>query len=277
MAVAAHVGLVAGRYRLDGLLGEGRTATVHRAWDSRLRRPVALKFFHTPTTHTDDDIRTLACMSHPGLVSVYDAGTDPDHGPFVVMHLVEGRTLRQDLTDGPMSPVRVRKLGAQIAATLTHLHEHGTAHRNISPGNVLVEDDQVAYLADFGMPNTHPYAAPEANHGTAADIHALGVVLRECLTGTVTDAEQTVPTIPADLRKILRWMTSKNPRNRPTAKACLATFKGAPLDDDGEVLTARVSRKVLVASLVAVLSLVGTSWIVSPDLQHTPAATVAGR
>ncbi|XVS67826.1 serine/threonine-protein kinase [Actinosynnema sp. CA-299493] len=249
--------LLAGRYKLAGALGSGGMAEVYRAWDTALCRDVAVKLFQ-PSADLDDrrrfdnEVRTLAGLSHPGLVSVYDTGGS-DRGAFLVLQLVDGRTLRTHIARGPLAVEEVRRLGARLAEALAYVHERGVVHRDVKPSNILLDRDGRPYLADFGlahltgatrftrtgqMVGTAPHLAPEQVRGeevgTAADVYALGLVLLECLTGRREypggDVEAAVarlhrpPAVPADLPgdlvRLLSLMTSLSPRRRPTARDC---------------------------------------------------------
>ncbi|MEV6710744.1 protein kinase [Lentzea sp. NPDC051208] len=257
MSVSAQDRLLAGRYEVGELLGAGGMADVYRAWDTRLRRDVAVKLFRSGSDTADDrrfenEIRTLASLSHPGLVQVHDAAT-ADDSPFVVLQLVEGRTLRDRIADGPLPVADVRRLGAELADALAYVHARGVVHRDIKPSNVLLDHHGRPHLADFGLARltgstrltradqlvgTAAYLAPEQVRGEdidhAVDIYALGLVLLECLTGQReyqgSDIEAAVarlhrqPAVPdvvtEDLRRLLTSMTSPSPHRRPTAARC---------------------------------------------------------
>jgi eukaryotic-like serine/threonine-protein kinase len=232
---------LAGRYRLDGVLGTGGMATVHQAWDERLDRAVAVKLYKPnadPVAHLRfaEEARTLANLSCPGLVTVYDVGNDGGQ-PFLVMQLIDGRDLRERLTDGPMSPVEVRTLGRRLAETLAHVHDRGIIHRDVKPTNVLLDGESRPYLADFGISRTIDslrltaaghfvgtagYLAPEqvegADAGAAVDIYALGLVLLECLTGR---PEYPGPDIEAARARLNR--APRIPANTPSDLASLIT------------------------------------------------------
>jgi serine/threonine protein kinase len=302
--------LLAGRYRLDGVLGTGGMAKVHRAWDTHLRRFVAIKLFRMNSDATscrrfDNEIHTLARLSHPGLVCVYDAGTS-EQVSFVALQLVDGDTLRDHIAGGPMPVADVRRLGAHLANALAYVHTHGVVHRDIKPSNILIDTEQVPYLADFGlarltgttrltksdqMVGTPAYLAPEqvrgGEVGCAADIYAFGLVLLECLTGRReyegTEIEAAVARLhrppdipqelPADLVRLLSLMTSLTPRRRPSAFDCAQALRGQPdADDTVTALTPlpqrpRVPKKVLIASTIAALSITGITWttMISPE------------
>ncbi|MFT7841728.1 protein kinase [Saccharothrix sp. BKS2] len=249
--------LLAGRYRLDRLIGCGGMADVHRAWDLELGRAVAVKVFRpgddlTAGRRFDNEARVLAGLSHPGLVPVHDAGRDQGLA-FVVLALVEGGTLRDRLAAGPLVPDEVRALGVRLAEALEHVHSCGVVHRDVKPSNVLVDTAGTAYLADFGLARlvdatrltradqivgTAAYLAPEQVRGgptgPAADVYALGLVLLECLTGRreydggeieaavarLHRAPHVPADLPPDLAELLRRMTATDARDRPTAAEC---------------------------------------------------------
>lgn len=206
-----------GRYALGESLGRGGMAEVFRARDTVLRRDVAVKLFHQNRTLPDDDARRagevhlLAALSHPNLVTVFDAGRDTsdpsDPFSYLVMELVEGTTLCRALSAGPMPETEVAEIGEQLAAALAYVHERGVVHRDVKPANVLLRTPgragrTTAKLTDFGVARlvestrltvqgatlgTANYLSPEqvtgAPVGPASDIYSLGLVLLECLTG----------------------------------------------------------------------------------------------
>ncbi|MEU4732394.1 protein kinase [Streptomyces sp. NPDC023588] len=261
--------LLGGRYRLHALIGSGGTADVFRGVDEVLGREVAVKVFRagTDTVTADrfcDEARTLARLSHRALVTVYDAGRQGE-GAFMVAELIRGVTLRTRISAGPLSPVQVTRLGAEIASALDHIHAHGIIHHDLKPSNILLGDSGSPHLADFGLARTvrdqsHStaealvgtlaYMAPEQFLGqgasTASDVYALGLTLLEALTGhreyQGTPVEVGTahilkpPRVPeglsADLRLLLKAMTDPDPQARPDA-ACvqsrLQAMAGTPV------------------------------------------------
>lgn len=245
------------RYQLGPLLGGGAVADVYRAVDLRLDRPVAIKLFRSaPDTVARGRFRAeataLARLSHPGLVSVYDAGLY-EQRPFLVMRLIEGTTLGDRLLTGPLPPSEVCRMGARLAAAVAHVHEHGIVHRDLKPSNILLDHQGQPYLTDFGIAllgdatrltgshqlvGTASYVSPEqavgGTIGPASDIYTLGLVLLECLTGRTEyqgDALAAIvarlhrpPDIPADIptdiADLLRAMMADNPDVRPRAVDC---------------------------------------------------------
>ncbi|MET0789070.1 MAG: serine/threonine-protein kinase [Cellulomonas sp.] len=211
-----------GRYRLDDVLGRGGMATVHRAHDLLLERDVAVKVF--PAVHEDAEdllrnraeIRVLATLSHPGLVTLHDAGTvhgdDRSQQVYLVMELVAGPTLAERLRRGTLTDEQTAVVGRDVAEALAMVHAQDIVHRDIKPANVLLtrpdalDDDAPAThavkLADFGIARlagatrltmtgmtlgTVNYLSPEQATGSAlgpaSDVYALGLVLIECATG----------------------------------------------------------------------------------------------
>ncbi|MFI9005598.1 serine/threonine-protein kinase [Actinosynnema sp. NPDC053489] len=263
MSPSVSENVLADRYQLIEPIGIGGMAEVHRAWDTVLRRHVAIKLFQpgfdpAAAQRFDNEVRVLAGLCHPALVSVYDADTTAAT-PFVVLRLVEGRTLHDRLLDGPLPPHEVRRLGARLADALAHVHAHGLVHRDVKPANILLDHDGDAYLADFGLAHltgstrltrtnqlvgTAGYLAPEQvlgqEVGHPTDVYALGLVLLECVTGRREyeggDVEAAVarlhrpPAIPddlaADVRQLLARMTSSAPEDRPTAHDCAQVLLG---------------------------------------------------
>ncbi|XVS67065.1 serine/threonine-protein kinase [Actinosynnema sp. CA-299493] len=263
MSLATEDRVLEGRYRLTDKLGTGGSAEVHRGWDVLLRRFVAVKVFHGDEVdgrRFDNEVRTLAGLSHPGVLSVYDVGTC-DGASYVVMQLVEGTTLRDRLLAGTFTPVQARALGHQIADALAHVHEQRVVHRDVKPSNVLLDGSDTAYLADFGLARSlgsapvaktsqvvgsAAYLAPEQVRGEEvgppADVYALGLLLLECLTGyreyqgNRVDAAiarlhrpPRVPhDVPAGLGRLLTLMTSLSAHRRPTAAQVADELRPAP-------------------------------------------------
>ena len=255
MTAAAREPAFAGRYRMGPLLGRGAMAEVYRATDLLLDRPVAVKLFAAEQDPLErrrsmDEGRTLARLSAPGLVTVFDLGV-VDNRPYLVMELVDGPSLRDRLLAGPLTVAQMTRLGAPLAEALAHIHERGIVHRDVKPSNVLLDEDAAPRLVDFGIAlladgirltaaneivGTPAYLSPEQVRGEivgpATDVYALGLVLLECLTGEVvyggTGWLETAlarlhrqpaipPGLPAGLDDLLTAMTAAVPADRPSA------------------------------------------------------------
>ena len=233
MAVQSNGTLFAGRYRVIRRLGTGGAATVFLCEDERLGRKVAVKRMHA---HSPEDIerrlrreaRLGASLSHPGLVSVFDTQTY-EEGVFIVMEYVEGETLADALTRGPLDTRRTLEILRALASALDHVHAQGIVHRDVKPANVLLGKDGSVKLADLGVGiatdntritqsgqvlGTPAYMSPEQVDGAtptpAVDIYALGAVAYEMLTGekarkgnTPLEVAHRVTTEPPpDLRRV---------------------------------------------------------------------------
>lgn len=260
-----HAGeIVGGRYRLDELLGAGGTADVFQGTDLQLPREVAVKVFRPGATAVTADgfckeALLLGQLAHPALVPVYDMGRH-EGGAYVVMHLVKGVTLRERLTDGPLSGEHVARLGVRLASALAHVHAAGIIHRDVKPSNILIGPDDAPYLADFGLSRlideptraepgtivgTIPYLSPEQvlgkASGPASDIYGLGLVLLEALKGEreyqgsppeVGTARLLRPPeisrcVPEPLASVIEAMTRADPGARPDANRCAQLLQDA--------------------------------------------------
>ena len=259
--------VLGGRYEIGELLGAGGMAEVYRARDEVLGRDVAVKVFRISDLDAGGqrrtgEIRLLAGLSHAGLVTVFDAGEDAG-STYLVMELVEGTTLRRRLDSGPLTAEETARLGAELAGALAYVHSRGIVHRDVKPANILLAVDGTAKLTDFGVAKlldgtrittagttvgTPNYLSPEQTTGEpvsgASDVYSLGLVLLECLTGTVAfpghGVEAAVarlhrdPQIPAQLgpmwMDLLTRMTARDPAARPDP-AAVAVGLTAALDD----------------------------------------------
>ncbi|MFF0560756.1 protein kinase [Streptomyces sp. NPDC004266] len=256
--LTAHA--VAGRYRLDRLLGRGGSADVYEALDLRLRRPVAVKVFRPEDARRagarcGEEARLLARMQHPGLVTLYDTGHDEGR-PYLVMQLVRGTTLRRRVARTVLTHAEVCRMGTVLASALVHVHAHGVVHRDVKPSNILLDRTDAPHLTDFGISRcfdgsatsvpegpgtligTASYMAPEQamgrNAGPEADVYSLGLVLLEALKGEAEYGGAPLeaalghlerppvlpPGLPAELAALLTAMTARAPEARPDAAAC---------------------------------------------------------
>jgi eukaryotic-like serine/threonine-protein kinase len=215
--VAAPGRVLGGRYRLDKELARGGMASVWIAEDPLLSRRVAVKLL-LPQLAVDDALRTrfrneaiaAAKLTHPGIVATYDTGDD-DGLAYIVMELVEGKTLRRVIDQrGRLSVGDAVDITSQVADALEHAHRQGLVHRDIKPANVLLQADGRVKVTDFGIAKaaggddltrtgtvigTARYLAPEQVNGSPvdsrADVYALGLLLYEMLAGKAPFAAET--------------------------------------------------------------------------------------
>jgi serine/threonine protein kinase len=205
-----HQPLIGGRYQCGPVIGRGGVAEVCAGRDTRLDRPVAIKFLRSemdghPAVRRrfEAEARLAARLIHPNVVTVFDSGEHATR-PFIVMERLPGWTLRHQLDRGPMTVPAVRTLAGDVLGALAAAHAAGIVHRDIKPGNILLGPDGEWKVADFGIAKiaevatsddtatglvigTPAYLAPErffgANATVEADLYALGAVLYEALTG----------------------------------------------------------------------------------------------
>jgi tRNA A-37 threonylcarbamoyl transferase component Bud32 len=203
----------AGRYLIEDTIGAGGMGRVYRARHTRLDRRFAIKVLHPELSMQESTVlrfhreaTAISRLSHHNVVRVVDFGELDDGLLYLVMELVDGRSLRDILrADGPLPADRILELLGQICDGLAHAHRHGLVHRDFKPENVVVErhvDGEHARIVDFGIAadvaaqrittdglvlGTPSYMAPEQAVGRfvdhRADLYALGVVLYEMVTG----------------------------------------------------------------------------------------------
>ncbi len=201
------------QYRIADKLGEGSGGAAYRAFDEHLQRPVVVKLLHAGE-HAGrllEEARLASSVDHPNVCAVYEAG-DLAGQPYLVMQYVPGRTLQALLADGPLSEPLALSLGVQVADGLAAAHRHGVLHRDLKPSNVMVTDEGLAKVLDFGLARrtspdpdapsaratgrgglvssrfgTTAYMAPEQfatrRSTEQSDVWALGVILFQMATG----------------------------------------------------------------------------------------------
>ncbi|SPT52451.1 Serine/threonine-protein kinase PrkC [Actinomyces bovis] len=265
--------VVDSRYKIVDRVARGGMATVYRAQDRRLDRLVALKVMHAHLAESSDfvsrfrrEARAAARLSNPGVVAVFDQGS-LDGVAYLVMEYVEGPTLRNLVTAGPLSVSEALELTIQVLRPLGAAHRAGLVHRDIKPENVLLPaDGSVAKVADFGLARavtettqtttgnvlgTAAYLAPElitsGDSSPRADVFSVGVMLYEMLTGVQPFRGETpihiafrnvhedvpapsalVPELPASVDQLVAALAARDPQARPsTADAAAVQVRSA--------------------------------------------------
>jgi serine/threonine protein kinase len=254
--------IAGGRYRVQRPLGDGAMAKVVLAKDAELGRNVAVKVLDEHVAADPEfrarfarEARLAAALSHPNLVTIFDAG-EAEGSPYIVMEYVDGATLEDRLRrEGRLDPNDVRAIAVQVCAGLAHAHASGLVHRDLKPGNLIQRNDGTVKIADFGIARgdatelteagtivgTAAYLAPEQAEASSVtpqtDLYALGVVLYELLTGgrpwrveTLADlgrrrADEVPPLpaeIPSDLRRAIVRCLAPDPAARPGSASELA-------------------------------------------------------
>ncbi|WP_161952593.1 serine/threonine-protein kinase [Actinoplanes sp. TFC3] len=262
------------RFQLLERLGVGGTAVVWRARDAVLERDVALKVLSAAAAPDPAKLeqfrleaRVAAGLRHPHIVEIFDYGEAPGMPgelpiPYVVMELVEGRTLASMLSGGPLPWRTATVICAEVAAALAAAHDHGVVHRDVKPGNIMVGEDG-AKLVDFGISastgtadvvegellGTPAYLAPERLDAgpvhPASDVYGLGLLLYRALAGrmpwqaqNLTDVVRAhlcaepdplpaIDGLPRAVTTVLDRCLAKRPEDRPTAAQVADQLKRA--------------------------------------------------
>ncbi|MFZ5632913.1 MAG: Stk1 family PASTA domain-containing Ser/Thr kinase [Bacillota bacterium] len=251
--------MLGNRYEVLEQLGGGGMAIVYKGRDVILNRLVTIKLMRPEYTSDEDfvrrfrrEARSVASLSHPNIVSIYDVGREDDM-QYLVMEYVDGKDLRSIIKrEGPLDPARAVAIARQICDALEHAHENNIVHRDIKPHNILITRNGRAKLTDFGIAreasaatvtttdtivgSVH-YLSPEQARGEVADpksdIYSLGVVLYEMLAGSVpftgdspiaialkhiqSDPEPPTrrkPDIPVELERVVMRALHKDPDKR---------------------------------------------------------------
>ncbi|MFI0777978.1 serine/threonine-protein kinase [Streptomyces sp. NPDC021212] len=281
--------LLAGRYRLGEILGQGGMGTVWRASDQTLGRTVAVKELRFPSSVEEDEKRRLitrtlreakaiARIRSNGAVTVYDV-VDEDDRPWIVMELIEGRSLADVVRDdGPLTPRRAAEVGLAVLDVLRAAHQAGILHRDVKPSNVLISDDGRVVLTDFGIAQVEgdpsvtstgmlvgapSYISPERARGhkpgPPSDLWSLGGLLYAAVEGvppydkstaiaTLT-AVMTEPVEPpknaGPLEEVIYGLLVKDPDQRlddAGARALLEHALSAPADTASKTPPADATR-----------------------------------
>jgi len=208
--MSAPAGRTLGSYRLLERIGKGGMGEVYRAQHIKLGREAAVKILPPALAAEADFLKrfereaaSAAALNHPNILQVYDYG-EQDGTPYLVMPYISGGTLKDRLVGGTITPAQFARALTEVAGALDYAHRQGLVHRDVKPANVLIDDYERAYLADFGIAKalaggealtqtglgvgTPEYMAPEQAQGRAeprSDLYALGIMLFQLLTGNV--------------------------------------------------------------------------------------------
>jgi eukaryotic-like serine/threonine-protein kinase len=249
--------VLGGRYRLEERIASGGMGDVWRCVDDVLGRTVAVKILLPSlleeagfTERFRVEARTMATINHPGVVDIYDYGSDPKAGAYLVMEYIEGDALSRTLSRVVrLTPARTMALVAQAADALNAAHDRGVVHRDVKPGNLLVRPNGTLVLTDFGIARsagaaqltaagsvlgTASYISPEQAMGEQAtplsDIYALGVVAYQCLAGhrpfegenpleiAMRHVREVPPPLPVDIPPAVRAIVERAMAKAPGAR-----------------------------------------------------------
>ena len=277
--MADYVGTKLGQYEIMEQIGKGGMATVYRAIQPSIGRDVAVKVLAPHLTAQAGfaerfyrEVEIIAGLQHPHILPVHDFG-DENGTAFIVMAYLTGGTLSALIDKGPMDLAPTVSMIRQIAAALDYAHKRNIIHRDFKPGNILLDSQGNAYLADFGLSKiadadsqltgtgvlgTPAYMAPELGDPKSlthkVDIYALGIVLYEMLTGKLPYITETAlgqlmahatkpvpqiheqrPDLPEGVQPILEKAMAKSPQERYASASAIADDLDALLGGSAEV------------------------------------------
>ncbi|MGH8630069.1 MAG: serine/threonine-protein kinase, partial [Burkholderiales bacterium] len=258
------IGQTISHYRIAAKLGEGGMGAVYRAEDLKLQREVALKFLPPEVAGDPEarkrllkEARAASRLNHPNIATIYEVN-ETEETPFIAMELVTGESLKELLLRGAVPSAQLREIARQIAEGLSEAHQAGVVHRDIKPGNIMLDAKGRVKILDFGLAafsgrargqdetvenfvtrtaagwstgGTVPYMSPEQLRGEAtdarSDIFSYGVLLYECLTGRLPFRGSTAIDIlhailhqaPVPLRQLVPEVA---PEWEPCIERCLA-------------------------------------------------------
>jgi serine/threonine-protein kinase len=257
-----------GRYEVKRPLGHGGMAVVYLAYDPAMKREVAVKVLPSHLTADPQfinrfrhEVEIVAKLEHPCIVPVYDYGEE-ENQPYIVMRCMTGGSFLNRLTKGPLDLFQLVPIINRVARALDKAHSQGIIHRDLKPGNILFDDQDQAYLSDFGIAKvvestsshtgsaiigTAAYMSPEQGSGSKnldgrSDIYALGIIVFEALTGQLPYQADTPivllmkhiqaelprlrevkPDLPPSCEIVIQQAMAKTPESRYPTAGALAT------------------------------------------------------
>jgi serine/threonine protein kinase/Tfp pilus assembly protein PilF len=266
LRVVAKGSLVAGKYRIIEEIGRGGMGVVYKAEDLKLKRTVALKFLPQQWTADTEarerfvqEARAASALDHPNICNIHEIEETEDGRMYIAMAYYEGESLRDKIKRGALKSQEALEIILQVAQGMAKAHQKGIVHRDLKPGNILITNEGVAKVVDFGLAKlagqvrltregttigTVAYMSPEQARGETVDhrtdIWSMGVVLYEMLSGALPfkgEHDQTVirsilyreperlarlqKNLPAGLENIIYKALSKNPGDRYQTTAAL--------------------------------------------------------
>ena len=272
-----EAGTQLGSYEIIESVGQGGMATVYKAYHPPLDRQVAIKVIHSLFARDEAqrrrfrrEARAVARLVHPNIVPVYDFA-EKELQPYLVMRFIEGETLKDRMSVGPMAAAEITRIMSQIAAGLDYAHQQNVLHRDVKPSNIILGSNGEVFLTDFGlarladagestisqdrMMGTPFYMSPEQARGdvqltTQTDIYSFGIILYELVTGRVpfnADTSFTVvhnhifaepprpsnlnPTIPTAVENVILRALRKQPEERYPTASVLMAEFARAVDD----------------------------------------------
>ncbi len=288
---------------LEEFIGRGGMGAVYRARQAGLERAVAIKLL--PRTAAEDaefaerfrtEARALARLQHPHIVTIYESGATTDGHLFYVMEYVDGSDLSELLAHGALPAAQALSIARAVCEALEYAHARGIIHRDIKPANVLLGDDGLVKVADFGLAKqfsgpertenltvtgaalgTPSYMSPEQRKGqpvdARADLYSLGVMLYEMLTGELPQGAWQPPSRKSDSSPRLDAVVEKSVQPDPALRVQSAAELRARLERIERLMAPGVRRRRVILTAAAALALSGGGawlWRLPPRAVEAP-------